>query len=177
MPKKTKTSHRQRSLPPVVTAHLATSRIKIDGKLNEPDWQQAEIVKDFFRMEPLQGVSYLYDTKVRLLYDEKNLYAGAFCKDSLGRKGVRVQDLRRDFSWGENDIFFVQLDPQNLKQYYISFQTTPYGDQRDMQAFNDQNYDNDWNALWSVRTHRTDSGHYAESLPSLSNPFVIKKQL
>ncbi|MEM6734854.1 MAG: DUF5916 domain-containing protein [Bacteroidota bacterium] len=148
--------------PPVVTAHLATNRIKIDGKLNEPDWRQSEVIKDFFRMEPRQGGSYLYDTQVKLLYDEKNLYVGAFCKDSLGRKGVRVQDLRRDFSWGENDIFFIQLDPQNLKQYCVSFQTTPYGNQRDMQAFNDQNYDNDWNALWSVRTHRTDSGYYAE---------------
>ena len=113
-------------------------------------------------MEPRQGGDYLYDTKVSLLYDEKNLYVGAFCKDSLGRKGIRVQDLRRDFKWGENDIFFVQLDPQNLKQYCVSFQTTPYGNQRDLQNFNDSNTDNDWNALWSVRTHRTDSGYFAE---------------
>ncbi|MEM7552268.1 MAG: DUF5916 domain-containing protein [Bacteroidota bacterium] len=148
--------------PPIVTAEKATGTIKIDGKLNEADWKNAEIVTEFFKMEPRQGGEYLYDTEVRLLYDEKNLYLGAFCKDSSGKKGVRVQDLRRDFSWGENDIFFVQLDPQNLKQYCVSFQTTPYGNQRDLQNFNDSNTDNDWNALWSVRTHRTDSGYYAE---------------
>ncbi len=133
--------------PPVVTAKKATGGIKIDGKLNEPGWQNAEVISEFFKMEPRQGGGYLYDTQVKLLYDDKNLYVGAFCKDSLGREGVRVQDLRRDFAFGENDIFFVQLDPQNLKQYCVSFQTTPYGNQRDMQAFNDQNYDNDWNAL------------------------------
>ncbi|MCG8323021.1 MAG: carbohydrate binding family 9 domain-containing protein [Cytophagales bacterium] len=148
--------------PPVVNAHKVTGDIKVDGKLLEADWQDAEVVSDFFRMEPRQGGRYLYDTRVRILYDDKNLYIGAFCKDSLGRKGVRVQDLRRDFSWGENDIFFVQLDPQNLKQYCVSFQTTPYGNQRDLQNFNDENTDNDWNALWSVRTHRTDSGYFAE---------------
>ncbi|NQZ78691.1 MAG: carbohydrate binding family 9 domain-containing protein, partial [Ekhidna sp.] len=147
---------------PVVTASKATQEIKIDGKLDESDWQHATAVKDFFRMEPRQGGKYVYETQVKLLYDQKNLYVGAFCKDSLGRKGVRVQDLRRDFSWGENDIFFVQLDPQNLKQYCVSFQTTPYGNQRDLQNFNDANIDNDWNALWSVRTQRTDSGYYAE---------------
>lgn len=48
--------------PPVVTAHLSTNHIKIDGKLNEPDWQQAQVIKDFFKMEPRQGGSYLYDT-------------------------------------------------------------------------------------------------------------------
>ncbi|QSE98909.1 DUF5916 domain-containing protein [Fulvivirga lutea] len=148
--------------PPSVTAQKATGQIKIDGKLIEGDWQNAKVVKEFFRMEPRQGRDYLYDTEVRLLYDEKNLYIGAFCKDSLGKSGVRVQDLRRDFDSNENDIFFVQLDPQNLKQYCVSFQTTPYGNQRDLQNFNDNNTDNDWNALWSVRTQRTDSGYYAE---------------
>ena len=113
-------------------------------------------------MEPRQGGSYQYPTQVKVLFDEDNIYFGVFCADSLGKKGVRVQDLRRDFAWGENDIFGVQLDPQNLKQYCVSFQTTPHGNQRDLQNFNDQNTDNDWNALWRVRASRTDSGYYAE---------------
>lgn len=147
---------------PVITTQKVLGTIKVDGKLDESDWQKAKAIKEFFKIEPRQGGDYLYDTQVKVLYDEKNLYIGAFCRDSLGKKGVRVQDLRRDFSWGENDIFLVQLDPQNLKQYCVSFQTTPYGNQRDLQNFNDSNTDNDWNALWSVRTQRTDSGYYAE---------------
>jgi len=113
-------------------------------------------------MEPRQGGEYKHKSFVKVLYDDKNLYFGVFARDSLGKKGVRVQDLRRDFSWGENDIFGIQLDPQNLKQYCVSFQATPYGSQRDLQNFNDQNTDNDWNALWKVRTVRTDTGYYAE---------------
>ncbi|MBV6644048.1 MAG: carbohydrate binding family 9 domain-containing protein [Cyclobacteriaceae bacterium] len=147
---------------PTVTAQKVQEAIKVDGILDESSWQRAEVITEFFRMEPRQGGDYLHDTEVRLIYDEKNLYVGAFCNDSLGKKGIRVQDLRRDFSWGENDIFLVQLDPQNLRQYCVSFQTTPHGNQRDLQSFNDRNTDNDWNALWSVRTHRTDSGYYAE---------------
>lgn len=148
--------------PPVVTAQKVQDDIKIDGKLNERDWENAKAISEFFKIEPRQGGAYLYDTEVKLLYDEKNLYVGAFCRDSVGRSGVRVQDLRRDFNFNENDNFLIQLDPQNLKQYCVSFQTTPYGNQRDLQAFNDTNRDNDWNALWSVRTLRTDSGYYAE---------------
>jgi len=150
-------------VPPVVQAVRASGKIAVDGKLQEPDWNAAPAVSDFFRMEPRQGGQYAYPTHVRVLYDEQNLYFGVFARDSMGRKGIRVQDLRRDFSWGENDIFGIQLDPQNLKQYCVSFQTTPYGSQRDLQNFNDNNTDNDWNALWSVRTIRTDTGgYYAE---------------
>lgn len=148
--------------PPEIRAIRTEEVIKVDGKLLENVWQKAPLVDNFFRMEPRQGGEYEYETKVRLLFDEKNLYVGVFCEDSLGKEGVRVQDLRRDFIYGENDIFYLQLDPQNLKQYCVSFQTTPYGNQRDLQSFNDNNIDNDWNALWSVRTHQTDSGYYAE---------------
>ncbi|WP_373519561.1 DUF5916 domain-containing protein, partial [Pricia sp.] len=114
------------------------------------------------RFEPNQGGKYRYKTEVRFLYDDKNLYVGAYCKDSLGLKGIRVQDLRRDFLFGENDIIAIQLDAQNTKQYAVSFQTTPYGNQRDAQIFNDNNTDNDWNALWYVKTARTENGYYAE---------------
>ncbi|ELR69405.1 hypothetical protein C900_05095 [Fulvivirga imtechensis AK7] len=148
--------------PPVVKAVQAKGEIRVDGKLEEADWQGAPLITDFFKIEPRQGGEYDYVTNVRLLYDHKHLYVGVFCADSLGKKGIRVQDLRRDFTWKENDNFGIQLDPQNLKQYCVSFQTTPYGNQRDLQNFNDNNTDNDWNALWSVRTHQTDSGYYAE---------------
>ncbi len=149
-------------VPPTVHAQRATGKITIDGKLNEPDWEDAAPITEFFRVEPRQGGPYRYPTDARILYDDKNIYVGFFAADSLGRKGVRAQDLRRDFFWGENDILGIQLDPQNLKQYCVSFQTTPYGNQRDLQNFNDENTDNDWNALWSVRTERTDTGYYAE---------------
>lgn len=147
---------------PEIRAIRTNEDIKVDGKLIEDSWKKAPVTHDFFRIEPRQGGVYQYQTQVRLLYDEKNLYVGVFCADSLGKKGIRVQDLRRDFNWGENDAFGIQLDPQNLKQYCVSFQTTPYGNQRDMQNFNDNNTDNNWNALWTVRTHQTDSGYLAE---------------
>lgn len=148
--------------PPEIRAIRTDEAIKIDGRLSESAWQAAPAVKHFFRIEPRQGGNYRYPTEVKLLYNDKNLYVGVFCADSLGKKGVRVQDLRRDFSSRENDFFGIQLDPQNLKQYCVAFQTTPYGNQRDLQNFNDNNTDNDWNALWTVRTQQTDSGYYAE---------------
>ena len=145
-----------------VKVSKAKEAIHLDGKLDEVDWKNVEIVSDFFRREPRQGGSIRYVTEVRFLYDAKNLYIGAFCKDSVGIKGIRIQDLRRDFSWGLNDIFGIALDPQNLKQYAQGFQTTPYGNQRDFQNFNGNSFDTGWNTLWRVRTHRTSLGYFVE---------------
>ena len=147
---------------PEVHVKRTQSPIKIDGRLDEAEWNTAEKVSDFYRREPRQGGPIRYATEVKFLFDDKYLYIGAFCSDSLGLSGIRIQDLRRDFSWGENDLFGIALDPQNLKQYAQVFQTTPYGNQRDFQNFNGNVYDNGWNTLWTVRTHRTDDGYSAE---------------
>nr|WP_299172921.1 DUF5916 domain-containing protein [uncultured Allomuricauda sp.] len=148
--------------PQEIKVAKAQQGIRVDGFLDEDDWENVKTIKDFFRREPRQGGTLLYPTEVRFLYDDKNLYVGAFCKDSVGIKGIRIQDLRRDFSWGENDIFGIALDPQNLKQYAQGFQTTPYGNQRDFQNFNGNSFDTGWNTLWRVRTQRTEEGFFVE---------------
>lgn len=164
--------------PPKIVAQKVGSKITVDGTLDETAWQQTQATTEFFRVEPRQGGQYQYQTAVKVLYDDRNLYFGVFARDSLGKRGVRVQDFRRDFAWGENDIFSIQLDPQNLKQYCVSFQTTPYGNQRDLQAFNDTNRDNDWNALWKVRTSRTDTGYYAEfAIPFKSLRYDLSSEM
>lgn len=147
---------------PVFHAKEVSGPITMDGKLNEDSWKKVEPVTDFFRMEPRQGGDYLHKTTVKVLFDKRSLYFGIFCRDTLGRKGIRVQDFRRDFEYGENDVFYLQLDPQNLKRYCVSFQTTPLGTQRDVQVFEDTFEDNDWDALWRVKTHLVDSGYFVE---------------
>ncbi|MEM6801017.1 MAG: DUF5916 domain-containing protein [Bacteroidota bacterium] len=148
--------------PPIIEVKRAEGIISVDGKLAEKDWERAVEISDFFRREPRQGGEVKYRTKVKFLYDDKYLYVGAFCSDSAGIKGIRVQDLRRDFSWGVNDIFGIALDPQNLKRYAQAFQTTPYGNQRDFQSFNGNNVDAGWNTLWTVKTQRGEEGFTTE---------------
>jgi hypothetical protein len=166
--------------PPVVAPRLraekAMERLVLDGRLAEADWQRTVATDRFFRMEPKQGGDYTFKTAVKILFDEHNIYVGVFCADSLGKAGIRVQDFRRDFSFGENDIFAFQLDPQNLRRYCVSFQATPIGTQRDAQIFNDEVIDNDWDALWSVKTHIQADGWTAEfAIPFKSLRYEVPK--
>ena len=157
---------------PVVYAIENKDNIVVDGRLNEESWKAAPVISDFFKLQPRQGGAYLYKTFVKIVYDKKNLYFGVFCKDTAGKKGVRVQDYRRDFT-PDNDVFMIQLDPQNLKRFCVSFQATPLGTQGDMQVFDDQLQDINWDALWKVKTTVTDSGYYAEfAIPFKSLRYV-----
>ena len=133
--------------PTKIKGHL-----KIDGILNEPSYNKAVNYSNFVTVEPIQGEQTAFPTSVKILYDEHYIYIGVVCYDSIASNGVRVSNLERDFSWGSNDIFGVVFDPFNTQQVATTFQTTPYGNQRDMQVFNGQLFDADYDALWKVRT-------------------------
>jgi Domain of unknown function (DUF5916)/Carbohydrate family 9 binding domain-like len=136
--------------------------ITINGKMDESVWANTPTANGFFKQFPNQGGSPKFDTKVKILYNQKNLYFGFFCADSLGKKGVRVPDLQRDFDFFEFDLVGVSLDPFLDKRNTISFQTNPYGVQRDLLTFDDTFFDREWDGFWKVRTTRTDSGYVAE---------------
>src|SRR5215212_1326157 len=59
-----------------------TEAIKIDGRLDEPSWSQAEVATDFRQQEPNEGEPASEKTEVRLLFDDKNLYIGVHAGDS-----------------------------------------------------------------------------------------------
>jgi hypothetical protein len=145
-----------------IQAYKASGKIIIDGKLNEGDWQNINPVTSFVEVEPYQGTVAKHGTEVKILFDDKFIYFGVFAKDSNTRKNLRVPMLNRDFTFEDNDIFGIALDPNTSKRNAVAFQVTPYGTQRDLQSFDDAVFDTDWDALWYVKTSITDSGWYAE---------------
>lgn len=148
--------------PKQVQAAEISESLTLDGKLDEGAWRLAAPTSGFFQAQPEQGKPLTFDTQVRVVYNRKFLYVGAFCPDSLGRRGVRVPDLRRDFEYFQNDLFGVSLDPFLDRRNAQAFQTNPFGAQRDVLCFDDAFFDRDWDGFWNVRTSRTDSGWVAE---------------
>lgn len=147
---------------PQAYAHEVSGEIKIDGILNEEDWNNAKTISNFIQVEPLQGKATLNPSVVRILFSSKHLYIGVFCKDTLGRGAIRVPDMMRDFNWRAHDTFAIAIDGFNDHRNSMTFATNPYGAQKDYLSFDDIFFDSDWNGLWKVRTTITDAGWYAE---------------
>ncbi|GAB2793048.1 hypothetical protein GCM10027275_42550 [Rhabdobacter roseus] len=148
--------------PKEIRAVRATGPLTINGRLDEADWQVAPVANGFFQVQPEQGQPVINDTQIRVLFDDRNVYIGAFCPDSTGPKGLRVPDLRRDFDYYSNDLVGVAFDPFRDQRNAQAFQTNPYGAQRDLLCLDDALFDRDWDGYWKVRTSRTKEGWYAE---------------
>lgn len=161
----------QETFPPpetpleIYAAPINMGTIVIDGVLDEKDWQMAEVVTGFTQRDPFQGEPASFDTEVRILYNEKYLYVSAVCLESLVSKNrLRVRNLRRDFQAYGNDRFSIALDGLLDKRNAVGFEVTPYGSQRELQVIDgDEGGGNDdWDALWFVRTQITDTAWVAE---------------
>ncbi|MGH9389701.1 MAG: hypothetical protein ACRD1Z_08810, partial [Vicinamibacteria bacterium] len=92
-----------------LSAKRAAGPISIDGDLGEPDWQSAPVATHFIQNEPKEGEPATYDTEVRFLYDDDNLYFGVVAHDAEPAK-IIVNDLTRDFNTRSGDIFGLVLD-------------------------------------------------------------------
>ena len=66
------------------------STIKIDGLLDESAWFEAPISPSFTQVNPNQKAKPSQDTDVKVLFDDKFLYFGIFCRDTLGKSAIRA---------------------------------------------------------------------------------------
>jgi hypothetical protein len=65
---------------------------------------------------------------------------------------LRVQNLERDFLLEENDLFGISIDGFRDRRNAVAFQTTPFGNQRDVEVIDSDQVNTDWDARWDVRT-------------------------
>ncbi len=150
----------ERSVP-VIQAVKTDAVITIDGRLDEEAWQKAPVISGFRQVEPEQGEPARHHTEVRVLYNERFIYIGARMYDEPGNK-PRVTSLSRDFGYFENDLFGVVFDTFNNERDAISFQVTPYGNQRDLQVFDDAVFNRDFEVVWHAETEILEDGWVVE---------------
>lgn len=146
-----------------LVARRATAPVVIDGSLNDAAWQTADIATDFVGVRPDYVLETPFRSTVRILFDDEHLYIGAVHLDSAGLNATRIPDLRRDFTPTDTDVFGITIGSLGDGRTVYQFQVTPLGSQGDVQAFDGgAAFSFSWDAMWRVRTSRSDSGWVAE---------------
>ncbi len=136
--------------------------LKADGYLDESEWSNAPSMVLDFQVEPFQGNKASFSSQVKMLYNQQFLYVAAILKDTIGKNAYRAPNLKRDYQFVENDLFGIAIDGFNDKRNALVLQSNAYGAQRDLLAFDDRQFDIDWDGLYRVRTQRSDSSWVAE---------------
>ena len=145
-----------------LSAKRATGPISIDGDLGEPDWKSAPVATHFIQNEPKEGEPATYDTEVRFLYDDVNLYFGVVAHDAEPAK-IIVNDITRDFNTRSGDVFGLVLDTFHDERNGFMFETNPAGAMFDAQFVNEgREFNQNWDGVWYVKSQVTGAGWVTE---------------
>jgi hypothetical protein len=155
-----------------ITAVRAVSQIRLDGLLNEPQWQEIEPVSDFTQRELNEGAAPTEKTEVRIMYDENYIYFGVTLFDSEPDKIIH-KELKWDGGGSSSrgtmgfrpvdDMFTMVLDTYNDRRTGLYFAVNPNGAQYDGSFENaDYRINFNWNGIWETRTRITDFGWTCE---------------
>ncbi|ROH97583.1 DUF5916 domain-containing protein [Chryseobacterium daecheongense] len=144
-----------------ITITKTTSSPKIDGILDDPEWQNAPIATHFIERNPNNGKPQddSIKTEVRILYDDTGIYFGAQMYDPTPQK-VAKELTERD-GINNDDFFGVTLNGYNDKQQSLEFVVTAAGVQFDAKITSDGE-DESWNSIWYSGAKINDKGWSAE---------------
>lgn len=144
-------------------------QLKIDGKLEEPEWKKAEHYGDFIQFQPERGLPSSYRTEVKILFDDENIYFGFVCYDSEPDR-IAARLTKRDSDLKADDSVYVMLDTFHDKRNCYYMGTNPLGTQWDGRITeNGRSDDSTWDGIWSTAASFTEFGWSAEFAVSLSS--------
>jgi hypothetical protein len=138
------------------TAHAArrVGPITLDGRLDEPAWQAAELQEGFRQSHPDEGAKASVATRFRVLWDDENLYLGAECDDPLPPTAT----LSRRDRFVEGDYISVDIDTTLDRRTAYHFMVYASGTQVDGIHFNDTDFTTDWDGAWDSAVATTPKG-------------------
>lgn len=137
--------------------------IRLDGKLNEACWLEADSTLPFFQNFPFDTSYSQSQTIVKVTYDETYLYIGAICLDTLPGK-YTVQTLKRDFPYSSSDAFALYIDPFMDGTNGFCFSVSPYGVQQEglLSYGGAFGPNSDWDNQWFSKVSREQYGWVVE---------------
>ena len=136
---------------------------KVDGRLNEPMYQQVSKVFDgvFTQIQPNNLEPSEAQSEVWLVYTDFGVYVSARLHDEDPGSIPRELGIRDDMD-RNTDIFTFALDPYQNGQNGFHFLVTAAGVQGDSYITNQGNEDFGWDAVWNSAVTITDDGWVVE---------------
>ena len=145
-----------------IQAQFIAEPITLDGRLDEPIWQNAAKISNFTQRELFENQPTSERTEVAIVYTEKYLYVGVWCYDSQPQK-ITAKEFRRDFNRSLEDHFQLIIDTYNDQRNGFLFAINPNAARADFQVFdNGKSTNTFWNGVWDARTQITQEGWFAE---------------
>lgn len=143
-------------------AYKIESSIRIDGRLDEGAWEQADKATGFLQFTPDEGAPSSQQSEVKILYGEGSIYIAAELYDENPENIERALARRDDYN--RADWFLVSIDSYFDRQNAYAFGVNAAGTQYDaiQTGGGFRGMDTSWDAIWYSEVSITNDGWIVE---------------
>lgn len=154
--------------PESYVCYRTSTGIRVDGRLDESDWEKAPMSKNFVDIST--DVTPAKQTNVKMLWDNDYLYIAAIIEEDHIVANLKQRDT---IIWKEND-FEVFIDPDGDGQSYFEIELNARGTIMDLMMNRPYRNGGDFYMPWNcpgliVKTSKTQEAWYAEIAVPLSS--------
>ncbi len=121
--------------------------ITVDGHINEPDWESAQVFSDFIVTDPLSLAEPRFATRALLLSSQEGLAVAFICEQP--DDGSRTRTIaKRDASKFDADSVSFLIDFDGTGEIGYEFSVSITGSYRDGNIINETKTNYDWDGVW-----------------------------
>jgi Carbohydrate family 9 binding domain-like len=133
----------------------------IDGDITDAVWAKAQVIDEFYQIDPDVGQPGSERTELRFLYDANTLYVAIYNFDREPNLiGATIKG--RDGNVFIDDSIRLLLDPLNTRRNAYYFEINPLGARVDELIQNNTDFIKEWNTIWSANSKIVADGWTAE---------------
>ncbi len=150
---------------PGYRAMSTTSPIRIDGRLDEPAWREAEPIPLNWEWTPGDNARPPVATVCRISFDRHTLFLGCRADDPRPDQ-IRAHLFDRDATdrLVLDDHLTFLIDPFNDQRRAFQFRINPFGVQADAVMSSAEGYEDfSWDAIWHSAGRLTENGYEVEA--------------
>src|SRR5262249_17517596 len=113
-----------------IAIRRAAGPIRIDGELDDPGWQGAAEIREFFEISPGDNLPPKAKTTAWITYDDRFFYV-AVRSDDPHPEAIRAHYTERDHFASDQDFVGIMLDTRNQGRTALELFVNPLGIQDD----------------------------------------------
>jgi hypothetical protein len=139
----------------------AERRIRLDGRLTETEWENADSIGNLTEVEPKQGGKPAGRTVVRVLASPTGVVIGFHCQEDTSL--MYAVSKARDIELDEEDNVLIVLDTFGDDRSGFVFAVNPLGSQFDgIITANGLDVNSKWDTVWEAGVARDSTGWSGE---------------
>ncbi len=158
----------------------AAAAIRIDGVLDEAEWQQAQRFDEFVVTEPMTTAPSPYRTEALLLTNDEGIYIAFINYQPAEVPRVQRRFPRDTFIEADRNIIGIDFDGTGLSAY--DFTVGIANSQTDGTYRGEKDYSGDWDGTWYSQTSQDEDYWYTEvfipwTVAPMQDPGTVRKTM